>query len=143
MVSVKRWDIISLVRKVALNPLFDFEDELTGLNLKKIKESYVFGMTTKTGYIEMEGIFFHLKEPKFYISVKACKLRDFLIFVRTSHIKYIELYVSRSRCTKKMYNHWDFPSLKIYAKCKVFEPYFGYHCHLELDADIDTVYTEL
>ena len=43
MVSTKRWDVLSLVRKVALAPLYDFKEDVSNLNLEKVKQSFVFG----------------------------------------------------------------------------------------------------
>ena len=139
---VLRYDVLSLVRKVALDPTFQFESELEQLKLKKVKGSYIFGMTTKNETIEMEGIPFRYKVPKFYVSVRAAKMYDFLVFVKTANIKYIELYITRTRCSKKMYNHWDYPSLKIYANCKIYEPYYGYYCYIELDQEIKRTYSD-
>lgn len=139
MTSNQHRDILNLVRKVALNPLIDLNevfDELENLNLKNKRKAYVFCMTTTNNYIEMEGIPFQLKQPKFYVSVKVNKLKELLSFVYTSKIKYVELYLSRVSCSKKLYDHWDYPALKIYYKCKVHEPHFSYYCFLEFGSEI-------
>ena len=113
---------------------------MKNLNLEKVKQSFVFGVIMKNDHIEMEGIKMRLQYQKIYISVKGCHLYDFLVFVRISEIRYIELYVSRTHCSRKLYNHWDFSTLKIYSNCKIYQPYFGYYCYLEFDSDVEVLY---
>ena len=57
MVSTKRWDVLTLVRKVALAPLYYFREDVSNLNLEKVKQSFVFR-------VKMEGIKMRLQYQK-------------------------------------------------------------------------------
>ena len=74
------------------------------------------------------------KRKIFYIVVNACKLYEFLEFVRLNQLQYVELFVSKTVCSKKWFNHWDFQSLKFYPYCKKIEPIYRYSCFPEYDS---------
>lgn len=143
MALASRWDVLALARRCALDSVFDYKQQLEDLKLSKIKKSYVFGLTLESEYIEMEGINFLLKSKKFYISVQACKVSQLLDFIKTNKVVYIEVYCSRTLCSKKWFNHWDWTALKFYPYCKKYNPVWGYYCYPEYDSLIKILPTSL
>lgn len=133
MALTYRWDVLALARRCALDSVFDYKEKLAELNLSKNKKSFVFGLTLQSEWIEMEGIQFRLKKKKFYVSVQACKISHFLDFIKTNKVVYIEVYCSRTLCSKKWFDHWDWPSLKFYPYCKKYNPLWGYYCYPAYD----------
>ena len=133
MALTNRFDILALASRCVLEPKFDYKEKLNELNISKNKKSFVFGLSLDSQWIEMEGIEFRLKKKKFYVSVQACKLSQFLDFIQHNKIVYIEIYCSKTLCTKKWFNHWDYKALKMYPYCKKYSPLWGYYCFPEYD----------
>lgn len=136
MALPSRWDVLVLASQCALNSKLDYKEKLKELNISKNKKSFVFGLALESQYIEMEGIEFRLKKKKFYISVQACKFSQFLDFIQRNKVVYIEIYCSKTLCSKKWYNHWDYKALKLYPYCKKYSPLWGYYCFPEYDNEI-------
>lgn len=63
--------------------------------------------------------------------MKLNNLNDFLDFIKCNKLDYVELFVSRTLCSGKWFNHWDLPTLKFYPYCKKFKPVLKYYCFPE------------
>lgn len=139
MTSTNYKNILELVRRVTSDITLDYWEDLKNLNIEKNKKPLTFGVRLKSQWIQMGGIDMIVKKTKlkiFYIVVKACKLYEFLEFVRLNKLQYVEMYVSKTLCTKKWFNHWDFESLKFYPYCRKFEPIYRFDCFPEYDPNV-------
>lgn len=134
------YEILSLVRDLTEDPLwFEFEEKLNALNLTKNKTVFVFQLTLPSQCLDMSGIMMQLKKNNFYVSVKACKLSEFFKFLRLTKVTYIEMYVSRTSCSRKWFDHWDYPSLKFYPYCKHSKEFWSYHFYPGSDNEIKMI----
>lgn len=131
MSFIDGYSIMCLLRRIAVEPMDSFRREVEALQLGNKKTIITFGVKLKNDELEMEGIKFHLPVPKIFIAVHACDLYHFFIFVRTTDITHLEMYLSKTIRKEKLYDHWDYTDLAIYKKCKIRGTYFGYKCNLE------------
>lgn len=130
-------EILSIVRDITIDPLFyDYNERLKMLDLSKKKSLLVFGLTLPSQCIDMSGVNTYLKKKNFYVSVKACNLTEFFLFIRLNKFDYIELYVSRVSCIKKWFTHWDHTSLKFYPYCKKSKEFLSYYFYPVNDNEI-------
>ena len=129
MVSVKSADILELVRKVCSDATFDYIEPYKQLNLDRIKKPIVFNIRIKDRMFEMGGMRSCFKKFDFFVVVKCNKLYEFLEFIKVNKIVYIELFISRAKCSKKWFNHWDLKSVRFYPYCKITQPVLSYYCY--------------
>ena len=57
-----------------------------------------------------------LKKNPVFLSVS--NIEDFLNLIKENEIESLQLLKNKPKCTFKMFDHWDYPGIKIYKYCK-------------------------
>lgn len=105
---------LNRLRYDIINILDDFQD----LDLSKIK--LVCKVEFKKRTITMNDFPVILRKKVVYL--KITNIQDFLKVVKDNEMWSLELFDCKTVCTRKIFNHWDYPSIKLYNSCKCIEP---------------------
>lgn len=105
---------LNRLRYDIINILNDFED----LNLLKTKLVCKIEFRNRT--IVMSEFPFILKKKAVYLKIN--NIQDFLKIIKDNEIWHIELFDCKTLCTRKLFDHWDYPTIKLYDYCKCLEP---------------------
>lgn len=58
-----------------------------------------------------------LKKNPVFLSVTS--IGDFLNLIKENEIDSLQLLSNKTKCTRKIFDHWDYPRIKIYRYCKI------------------------
>lgn len=98
---------------------YSVHEILSGINIDFQKKRLVFKISFHARKLIMSDFPVTLHKATVFVSI--CNIEDIVKFIKENEIAELQLLDFKVKCTRKLFNHWDYPSIKIYKYCKCFD----------------------